>query len=112
MQFEMLVGTVILLGGLAVAPQEQIDDVVSCCTPSPSPRIVGDWQPEQPSLRPATVSTEGMAWIDSGTFVMGWDGPEGRYDERPAHAVYVDGCWIDRTEGTIKQFREFVDASG
>ena len=43
---------------------------------------------------------------------MGWDGPEGRYDERPAHRVAVDGFWMDITEVTNAQFCEFIDATG
>ncbi len=58
------------------------------------------------------TSTEGMAWVPGGEFEMGWDGPEGRFDERPAHPVRVDGFWIDVTEVTNAQFRVFVEATG
>jgi formylglycine-generating enzyme required for sulfatase activity len=54
----------------------------------------------------------GMIWIPGGEFRMGWDGPEGRFDERPSHRVRVDGFWIDRTEVTNAQFRAFVEATG
>jgi sulfatase modifying factor 1 len=54
----------------------------------------------------------GMAWVPAGEFTMGWDGPEGRFDERPGHRVHVDGFWIDRTEVTNAQFRAFVEATG
>ncbi|GAB5495001.1 MAG: formylglycine-generating enzyme family protein [Phycisphaerales bacterium] len=47
-----------------------------------------------------------------GAFTMGWDGAEGRPDERPAHRVHVDGFWIDETEVTNAQFRVFVEATG
>lgn len=53
-----------------------------------------------------------MVWVPGGEFTMGWDGPEGRYDERPSHRVRVDGFWIDRTEVTNAQFRAFADATG
>ncbi|MDA7980944.1 MAG: formylglycine-generating enzyme family protein [Pirellulales bacterium] len=53
-----------------------------------------------------------MVWVPAGEFTMGWDGPEGRYDERPAHRVRVDGFWIDETEVTNAQFRSFVEATG
>ncbi len=56
--------------------------------------------------------TEGMVWIAAGEFTMGWDGPEGRSDERPAHRVHVDGFWIDATEVTNEQFSAFVEAAG
>ncbi|WP_428388501.1 formylglycine-generating enzyme family protein [Mucisphaera sp.] len=55
---------------------------------------------------------EGMVWVPGGRFTMGWDGPEGRYDERPAHEVEVSGFWIDRTEVTNAQFAAFVEATG
>ena len=53
-----------------------------------------------------------MVWVPGGEFEMGWDGSEGRYDERPAHRVRVDGFWMDTTEVTNAQFREFVEATG
>jgi len=53
-----------------------------------------------------------MKWIPTGEFTMGWDGPEGRFDERPAHRVRVDGFWIDTTEVTNAQFSRFIDATG
>ena len=84
----------------------------SCCTPSVSTHAVTRETAAQVTPSPAGLSTEGMAWIPAGTFTMGWDGPEGRYDERPAHAVQVEGFWIDRTEVTNAQFREFVEATG
>lgn len=53
-----------------------------------------------------------MVWIPGGEFTMGWDGPEGRPDERPANRVCVDGFWMDETEVTNAQFRAFVEATG
>ena len=54
----------------------------------------------------------GMAWVPPGDFEMGWDGADGRFDERPAHRVRVDGFWIDTTEVTNGQFLAFVEATG
>lgn len=59
-----------------------------------------------------TTGPEGMVWVPAGEFTMGWDGPEGRFDERPAHRVRVDGFWIDATEVTNAQFAAFVEATG
>lgn len=56
--------------------------------------------------------TRGMVWVPPGEFTMGWDGPEGRYDEHPAHRVSLRGYWIDTTEVTNAQFRSFVEATG
>lgn len=84
----------------------------SCCAPSVATRAVAGDRAAQVTPSPDGLSIEGMVWIPAGTFTMGWDGPEGRYDERPAHSVHVDGFWIDRTEVTNAQFREFVEATG
>jgi formylglycine-generating enzyme required for sulfatase activity len=62
----------------------------------------------------------GMAWIPGGEFSMGCADPRGRpaggpdpmRDARPVHRVHVDGFWMDRTEVTNAQFREFVAATG
>ena len=43
---------------------------------------------------------------------MGSEHPLGRKDELPLHRVRVDGFWIDATEITNAQFREFVEATG
>lgn len=53
----------------------------------------------------------GMVWVPAGEFTMGWDGAEARPDEGPAHRVKVNGFWIDVTEVTNAQFREFVAAT-
>lgn len=54
----------------------------------------------------------GMVWIPGGEFWMGTDSSLGWPDEKPAHRVRVDGFWIDATEVTNAQFREFVEATG
>ncbi|MEE2908210.1 MAG: SUMF1/EgtB/PvdO family nonheme iron enzyme [Planctomycetota bacterium] len=61
---------------------------------------------------PSPKAPEGMVWIPSGTFTMGWDGADGRPDERPAHQVFVDGFWIDETEVTNAEFSEFIKTTG
>lgn len=68
-----------------------------------------------PSAAPA-----GMVWIPGGEYSMGSDdptplvcgGPDSMPDARPVHRVYVDGFWMDATEVTNAQFREFVKATG
>jgi sulfatase modifying factor 1 len=56
----------------------------------------------------------GMVWVPGGEFTMGAiEGDEqARRDEFPAHPVAVDGFWMDATEVTNSQFKEFVDATG
>jgi formylglycine-generating enzyme required for sulfatase activity len=51
-----------------------------------------------------------MVWIPGGTFTMGSDSHYA--EEAPAHAVTVDGFWIDRYQVTNKQFERFVRETG
>ena len=56
---------------------------------------------------------EGMVWIENKTFLQGAKESD-KYAmkrEKPAHEVTVDGFFIDITEVTNKQFREFVEAT-
>jgi formylglycine-generating enzyme required for sulfatase activity len=53
-----------------------------------------------------------MVWIPGGTFTMGTDASLGWPDEKPAHAVRVQGFWMDETEVTNAQFAHFAEASG
>lgn len=55
---------------------------------------------------------EGMIWIPGGEFLMGTDSSVGWPDEKPAHQVRIHGFWMDATEVTNAQFREFVEATG
>jgi len=52
----------------------------------------------------------GMIHVPGGTFRMGSDRhyPE----EKPVHAVTVDGFWVDPTPVTNAQFRAFIQATG
>ncbi|TWT97791.1 Serine/threonine-protein kinase pkn1 [Botrimarina colliarenosi] len=61
---------------------------------------------------PEGPAPEGMVWIPGGEFSMGSDFRLARPDEQPIHRVRVDGFWMDRTEVTNAQFREFVEATG
>jgi formylglycine-generating enzyme required for sulfatase activity len=56
------------------------------------------------------ASTEGMVWVPAGTFVMGTN--DGHWNASPAHAVRMDGFWIDAHEVTNAQFAAFVEATG
>ncbi|HEV3085020.1 MAG TPA: formylglycine-generating enzyme family protein [Gemmataceae bacterium] len=54
----------------------------------------------------------GMVWVPGGEFTMGTDSDLGHPDEKPAHRVRVDGFWMDETDVTNAQFRQFVEATG
>ena len=67
-------------------------------------------QGARPPIKDSTAWTNGMAWIPGGTFDMGSE--DGQADEKPVHAVTVDGFWMDQTEVTNEQFEKFVRATG
>jgi formylglycine-generating enzyme required for sulfatase activity len=54
----------------------------------------------------------GMVWIPGGEFTMGTDSDLGWVEEKPAHRVRVDGFWMDETDVTNAQFRQFVEETG
>ena len=57
---------------------------------------------------------EGMVWIPGGEFTQGAvKGDDMAVNhEKPAHKVAVDGFFMDETEVTNAEFKEFVDATG
>lgn len=57
-------------------------------------------------------STKGMVYIPGGEFMMGGDNDQASADEYPKHKVKVAPFWMDATEVTNAQFKEFVDATG
>ncbi len=61
--------------------------------------------------RVVTPDQNGMVLIPGGVFLMGTDDAESYDHERPAHRVQVARFWMDKTEVTNRQFKEFVDAT-
>lgn len=57
-------------------------------------------------------SNEGMVWIEGGEFIMGTDEEEAYPPEKPAVKSEVGGFWMDETEVTNLQYKEFVEATG
>jgi len=57
---------------------------------------------------------DGMVWVTGKTFLQGAKDADmmAMTREKPAHQVTVDGFFIDITEVTNKQYREFVNATG
>jgi formylglycine-generating enzyme required for sulfatase activity len=53
-----------------------------------------------------------MVLVPGGEFSMGSDAPDARPDERPVHRVHLQPFWMDATEVTNAQFRQFVKATG
>lgn len=65
------------------------------------------------SIKPiaGTASHAGMAWIDSGIYMMGGDNNQATADEFPKHKITLKGFWMDKTEVTNAQFAKFVAAT-
>lgn len=57
------------------------------------------------------ANTNGMVWIEGGTFMMGGNDAQAKEDELPKHEVTVSGFYMDEHEVTNAQFREFTDAT-
>jgi sulfatase modifying factor 1 len=54
----------------------------------------------------------GMVWIAGGEFHMGSTSELARRDEKPVHRVRLGGFWMDATEVTNAQLRQFIEATG
>ena len=73
---------------------------------------VSGWAPQARSVQAPTSRPTGMAWIPGGEFTMGSDDDLAWPDESTPHRVRVHGFFMDATEVTNEQFREFVRATG
>lgn len=65
--------------------------------------------------KPEGLSTpKGMVWIPGGKFMQGAVKKDkmALEHEKPAHAVIVDGFFMDETEVTNRQFKKFVEETG
>ena len=51
---------------------------------------------------------EGMVLIPAGEFLMGSNDAEAQDNEQPVHTVYIDAFYIDETEVTNLQFKNFL----
>ena len=57
------------------------------------------------------TKNKGMVLIKAGTFEMGGDNEQSKTDEFPKHNVYVSSFWMDETEVTNAQFKNFTEAT-
>lgn len=67
---------------------------------------------DKPSHSTLNEAPDNMILISGGSFMMGSEDWRARPDEAPVHQVTLDSFWMDATEVTNAQFREFVDATG
>jgi sulfatase modifying factor 1 len=89
--------------------------------PNSAAKIIPAFGPTVPNLEPPPEKApRGMVWIPGGEFSMGAQDPpdmdmvgmQATTDSRPIHRVYVDGFFMDKTDVTNGQFREFIKATG
>ena len=105
----------VLLGTVAFA-EESVKTAVTeneldcCAVPSRLTRFTQGVNLE--TQTPSDPRPQGMVWIPAGEFSMGSDLPDAYRAEQPAHRVKVDGFWMDETEVTNAQFKEFTGATG
>ncbi|MDB4583466.1 formylglycine-generating enzyme family protein [Draconibacterium sp.] len=91
---------------------EQVVDKIpteelACCKIDSKSRFLT--KTELANIPVGNAETEGMIFIQGGTFDMGADNNQARPDEYPKHPVEVNGFWIDQHEVTNAQFKKFVD---
>ena len=67
---------------------------------------------EKIEIREDSISTEGMIKVEGGTYTMGGNSQQARQDEFPQHQETIKDLWVDQTEVTNAQFRQFIEATG
>lgn len=65
---------------------------------------------EDYSGSPGNGPSDGLIWVEGGTFIMG--SADHYPEEGPQREIGVTGFWMDRHEVTNRQFAEFVQATG
>jgi sulfatase modifying factor 1 len=85
-----------------------------CDKPSTSTGSPSEDDSKRLAPNPATQAdlswTNHMVWIPGGTFQRGTESGQG--DEQPVRSITISGFWMDRTEITNGQYREFVRDTG
>lgn len=78
--------------------------------PQPETHL-GGWRANADLHRQGTFSAPappGMVLIPAGEFKMGCNDAEAENDEQPVRSVYVDTFYLDETEVTNVQYKEFL----
>ena len=119
----MIIGILLLItlfgcgskdNGIDVQPSSTIQ---STATYTPLPTKTSTPTPTQTAIPPTPtlgigstmMGKDGMTllYVPAGKFIMGSDN---NGDAKPAHLVYLDAFWIDRTEVTNKMYAQCVDS--
>jgi formylglycine-generating enzyme required for sulfatase activity len=67
--------------------------------------------PEKEDKKIEIKKANGMVLVPKANYMMGAGDGLGREDELPRHRVILDLFWMDETEVTNSEFREFVEAT-
>ena len=83
----------------------------SCCAPS---RGTGEIREAQEIKDKENPSSEDMAFIPDGTFLMGSEDQDANKEdhEGPVREVTVDGFYIDKYQVSNRKFNAFIDETG
>jgi formylglycine-generating enzyme required for sulfatase activity len=109
----LLVVTLALTGLIAVVNRASLPAAPTRppATPTPAPPSATPLPTQMALAAPDQML---MVHVPAGNFLLGSaDGdPNAHEDEKPQTTVFLDAFWIDRTEVTVAQFQDFVDATG
>lgn len=86
--------------------------LIAACSSDSQHAIQETEEKASTSSMPDEPQPEGMVWIPGGSFTMGSEDPTATPYEGPEYTVEVSGFWMDATEVTNAEFREFVEATG
>jgi len=112
----LLGGLLLLMAGCNTSPQSS-EQQADAGSPDSGAHCIAKGIPSRSAaIRQAAAvtesdqkSTDAMAWIPGGSFLMGSDEFA---DARPLHNVTIKGYWMDEHEVTNAEFARFVAATG
>ena len=102
---------IMLVGGLALAISGCQQDDITLPTETTSPPEEKIPLPEGKTTPPPEkkiLLPKGMVLIPAGEFQIGSNDAEADADEQPVRTIYIDAFYMDETEVTNAQFKEFV----
>ena len=103
---------IMLVGGLAFVisgcERDDITPPAETTTLLPEKKIPLPEETTTPPAKEKIPLPKGMVLIPAGEFQIGSNDAEADDDEQPVRTVYVDAFYMDKTEVTNAQFKEFV----
>lgn len=103
---------IMLVGGLVLAisgcERDDITPPVETTSSAKKKILLPEGQTTTPPPEKKTPFPKGMVLIPAGEFQIGSNDEKADDDEQPVRTVYVDAFYMDETEVTNAQFKEFV----